>query len=187
MLTILLALVVTQAPSLAAPSLAAPAPNVVVERTTVDLLAFSDDGRQALALETTTAATTVRQTFLLIGSGGVGERLPFSFRTAGLLKDNIDAAECTRVGERLAAMAKDLRGITVTIGLCSRSDRKIVDVMSKPSPQVLSQKIGAFHAKVGFAGRTFLAPTGPLVVVIGPDALGNDRVGVTATDSLRGP
>lgn len=163
---------------LAAQGLTAPTPNVAVERTGVELLAFSDDGKTALALETTAGGLATQKTFLLLDASGVRERLALSLRLPGN-RDRVDEDTCRATAMRLSDLAIDLRGVTVAIGLCSHPERRVVDVMTRPLPQVLSKRVGALHALVGFAGRTFLPPTGPLVVVIGVDSVGNDRVGVT--------
>lgn len=182
-----LALVVTQlgTPPPAPPAAGAPTPpalTVAVERTSVDVVAFSDDGTFALARERTFAGHSFAVTFLLIGREGVTHRLPVSSRVRGILADALEREVCVQSAEYLASIAKDLRGVTVRIGLCSASARDVVDVMTRPRPAVLSKKIAAFHQQVGFAGRVFLPPTGPLVIVIGVDELGNDRIGVATRD-----
>lgn len=161
---------------------AAPTPNVAVELSRIELLAFSDDGATALAKETTSGGLTTTQTLLLLSKNGVDERLPVSRRVAGELHDLIDDEVCTATATRISDLAIDLRGVTVAIGMCSQPGRPIVDVMGKLKPQVVSKRIGKLHSRVGFAGRTFLPPTGPLVVVIGVDEDGNDRVGVTTQE-----
>jgi ABC-type amino acid transport substrate-binding protein len=163
---------------LAAQGLVAPSPTVAIERTGIDLLAFSDDGKSALALETTSGGLVTTKNFLLLDASGIRERLPLSQRMPGN-RDGVDDDVCRQTAKRLSDLAIDLRGVTVAIGLCSQPERRVVDVMTRPLPQVLSKRVGALHALVGFAGRTFLPPTGPLVVVIGVDGMGNDRVGVT--------
>ena len=177
----MLALVALVAVQLGAPP-QAPSPTVAIERSAIDVVAFSDDGTFALAEETSRVGPTTRSTLLLVDARGVFERLPVSWRVDGILKDGVDREVCTQTAERLAAMAKDLRGVTVRIGLCSSINRDVVDVMSQPRPAVLSKKTAAFHQQVGFAGRVFLAPSGPLVIVVGSDELGNDRIGVALRD-----
>ncbi|MDP2341425.1 MAG: hypothetical protein Q8O67_10725 [Deltaproteobacteria bacterium] len=162
-------------------SQAPPALTVVVEQKRIDVVAFSDDGTFALLVEDTTLGATIKTDFLLVGADGIPERLPVSSRVRGLLntQNDVDHEICQASAARLAAIAKDLRGVSVRIGLCAAINRDIVDVKGAPRPQVLSKKTAVFHQQVGFAGRVFLPPSGPLVVVIGTDELGNDRLGVT--------
>jgi hypothetical protein len=162
-----------------------PPVNVAVEHKRLDVVAFSDDGTFALVVENIFLGPTTKTTFLLVNAGGIFETLPVSLRVRGIMKDDVAHEVCQASAERLASLAKDLRGVTVRIGLCSAVNRDIVDVMQAPRPQVLSKKIAAFHQAVGFAGRVLLPPTGPLVVVIGVDELGNDRLAVTSLSSGR--
>ncbi len=175
----MLALVVLVVANLGLP---AARPNVALPHTRLDVVAFSDDGTFALLEETTRIGPTLQQTFLIVDQNGTSERLPVSLRFAGLGRDGVDHEVCTASAERLASMAKDLRGVSVRIGLCGSMRRDIVDVMGAPRPALLSKKTAAFHQQVGFAGRVFLAPTGPLVLVVGVDELGNDRLGTAVQD-----
>lgn len=147
--------------------------------TSVDVLAFSDDGTQALLQETTTAGATTKTTLLILDRKNEPVRLPISDRTQGIRKDRVSRDVCEASADRVSAVARDFRGISVVIGLCGSVDRDVVTALQQPKPRVLSQEIGAIHTKVGFAGRVFIAERGPLIVVVGEDFFGNARVGVT--------
>lgn len=148
----------------------------------IEVLAFSDDGTFALAEETNADGPMTTTTLLVVGAGGVTERLPVSMRIAGIGKDGVDPDTCAATADRLSSMAKDLRGVSVRVGLCSAPGRNIIDARGRPQPTASTAKTVLLHARVGLVGRVFVAPTGPLVVVVGPDALGNDRIATASQD-----
>ncbi|MDP2341423.1 MAG: hypothetical protein Q8O67_10715 [Deltaproteobacteria bacterium] len=157
-------------------------PAAAQEARSIDVLAFSDDGTFALAKETSYVGPMTTTTLLLVGPGGVNERLPVSVRVAGLAKDGVDREVCLKSADRLSSMAKDLRGVTVRTGACNSESRAIVDARGKPRSQSSSSKNLPLIAAAGFPGDVFVAPQGPLVIVIGRDALGSDRLGTTLID-----
>jgi hypothetical protein len=63
--------------------------------------------------------------------------------------------------------------------MCAHPDKPIVDALARVRPVTLSKETGAWHARVGFAGPTFVDEHGPLVVVVGRDGFGNDLLGTT--------
>lgn len=156
---------------------------------TLTLLAFADDGGRALLLERSGFGPFNEAVWIVDGSGVV-EVLPLGLRgpTRGagvaLRAGPKDRDTCRASAERLAAMAADFDQISVRVGACASTSSPVVTPMKTWAPVIPSADIGTIHQQVGFAGRTFVAtrtPTrdaGALVVVIGQDLFGNDRVGV---------
>lgn len=153
------------------------------------LLAFSDDGSRAMLLERSGFGPFSEAIWIVDGSGIV-EVLPLGLRgpTRGvgvaLRADKDDRDTCRASAERLADMAADFDQISVRVGACASISSPIVTPLKTWAPVVPSPEMGKLHEQVGFAGRTFVAtrtPTreaGRLVVVIGVDLFGNERVGV---------
>lgn len=178
------------------PLMLATAPAVAVDTAaqgelgrTLALLAFSDDGARALLLERSGFGPFNEAVWIVDGSGVV-EVLPLGLRgptrAAGvaLRAGPKDRDTCRSSAQRLAAMAADFDQISVRVGACASTSNPVVTPMKTWAPVLLSPEVGKVHEQVGFAGRTFVAtrtPTreaGALVVVIGQDLFGNDRVGV---------
>ena len=153
------------------------------------LLAFSDDGSRAMLLERSGFGPFSEAIWIVDGSGIV-EVLPLGLRgpTRGagvaLQAGAKDRDTCRASAERIADMAADFDQISVRVGACASTSSPIVTPMKAWAPVVPSPEMGKVHEQVGFAGRTFVAtrtPTreaGRLVVVIGVDLFGNERVGV---------
>jgi len=157
---------------------------------TLTLLAFSDDGARALILERSGFGPYAEAVWIVDGSGVV-EVLPLGLRgpTRGagvaLRAGPKDRDACRASAERLADMAADFDQVSVRVGACASTSSAVVTPLKTWAPLVPSADIGRLHEQVGFAGRTFVAPRAPtreagaLVVVLGQDLFGNDRVGVT--------
>jgi hypothetical protein len=153
------------------------------------LLAFADDGGRALLLERSGFGPFNEAVWIVDGSGVV-EVLPLGLRgpTRGagvaLRAGPKDRDLCRASAERLADLAADFDQISVRVGACASPSSPVVTPMKTWAPVVPSADIGRLHEQVGFAGRTFVATRAPsrdvgvLVVVIGQDLFGNDRVGV---------
>lgn len=154
-------------------------PVTIQVTNTVQMLAFADDGASALAMERNDTGTAVSETILIIGTGGVQERLPLSqrIRLGATAKDGISGDACRAVADRLQAMARDYRGVSVRGGLCSHPERPIVAVSGRPNPVPVSADVGLVHAAVGFAGPTFVSPRKVFAIVVGTDFNGNVRIG----------
>lgn len=154
-------------------------------------LAFADDGSSAMLLERSGNAI-VSEAIWIVDAKGVREVLslgpvPTSATMGVSISGTVGVNEdCRRSAEKLAAMARDYELISVKVGLCSQPNREVVASLKTRGPAVVSAAVGVLHRQVGFAGRTFIADrrgvgvdAGALVVVIGEDVFGNDRVGVT--------
>jgi hypothetical protein len=153
------------------------------------LLAFADDGGRALLLERS-GFGPFNEAVWIVDASGVVEVLPLGLRgpTRGagvaLRAGPKDRETCRASAERLAAMAADFDQVSVRVGACASTSSPVVTPMKTWPAAIPSADIGKVHAQVGFAGRTFVATrtptrdTGALVVVIGQDLFGNDRVGV---------
>jgi hypothetical protein len=158
-------------------------PTVPLERR-LRVVAFADDGRRALVVERT-GVGVVADAVLVVDADGVVLRLPFGQRIADGLRGRArlhsasDLEQCTRSAEALAAVIRDFQLASVRIGMCAHPDKPILDVLHLAKPTTLSADVGRWQSRVGFAGPTFIDRHGPLVVVIGRDALGNDRLGTT--------
>jgi len=141
----------------------------------IAFLAFTDDGARALLRETTTRFSvrtqhTITDTLVIVGAD---EKSELSLGGRG-----DDGAVCRESAEALVAMARDFELISVKVGMCAAATRPIVTLLKAPQQAPLSQALGDAHRRVGFAGRTFVSRTG-LIVVVGSDAFGLDRVGAT--------
>lgn len=153
------------------------------------VLAFADDGGRALLLERSGFGPFSEAVWIVDGSGVV-EVLPLGLRgpTRGagvaLRAGPKDRDLCRASAERLADMAADFDQISVRVGACASTSSPVVTPMKTWAPVVTSTDIGRIHQQVGFAGRTFVATRTPdreagvLIIVIGQDLFGNDRVGV---------
>lgn len=157
------------------------------------LLAFSDDGSRALLLERAGWGPW-NEAVWIVDKDGVVEVLPLGTRgpTArpgvAIRAGRDDRDLCRASAERLSDMAADFDQISVRVGSCGMTSAPVVTPMRNQAPLIPSSDLGIIHRRLGFAGRTFIAPrgptrdTGPLVVVIGVDLFGNDRVGATVKE-----
>jgi len=162
-------------------------------------LAFADDGSSAMLLERS-GTVIITEAVWIVDAKGVREVLslgpvPTRATMGGSMSGTISGTisgtvgvndDCRRSAEKLAAMARDYELISVKVGLCAQPNREVVASLKTRGPAVVSAAVGRLHQQVGFAGRTFIADrrgvgvdAGALVVVIGEDIFGNDRVGVT--------
>ena len=171
-----------------ATSTAADAVGAIDRRLT--FLAFADDGSSALLLERS-GTVILSEAVWIVDANGVREVLslgtvPTRATMVGVLSGPSTGDDCRRSAEKLVAMARDYELISVKVGLCSQPNREVVTSLKTRGPALVSAAVGVLHRQVGFAGRTFIADrrgvgvdAGALVVVIGSDVFGNDRVGVT--------
>ncbi len=158
------------------------APGAPIERR-LRVAAFSDDGRRALVVERV-GVGVIAEAVLVVDAEGVVLRLPLGRRVtdglrgrARLHDDDVDV--CTRSALVLAAAARDFQLASVRIGMCAHPDKPVLAALHEPRPSTLSAEVGRWHSRVGFAGPTWTDRHGPLVIVVGRDALGNDRLGTT--------
>jgi hypothetical protein len=151
----------------------------------LSLLAFADDGSSALIFERS-GTVMVSEAVWIVDPTGVVEVLPLGTGAPMTVVPTLEQDICRRSAERLAAIARDYELISVRVGMCSHRSRPVVTSLKTRAPLTMSSDVGKLHQLVGFAGRTFMADRRPagvgaaaLVVVIGSDVFGNDRVGVT--------
>ncbi len=146
------------------------------------LLAFADDGDSALVFERSGGAIVTEAVWVVDDRGGGGV-LPRGSPSQGANK-NRDTRPVEAPAHPRAAMSRDYDLISVRVGMCAHPSRRVVTSLKTQAPVVVSAEIGKLHHKLGFPGRTFIGARarsgkGNLVVVIGEDIFGNDRVGVT--------
>jgi hypothetical protein len=159
---------------------------MIVGQQVMVVLGFNEAGTQALVEARETAAGKVfARRYLLIDETGVLEELPISHRPLPLTisnRDHIEKDICIQNAMRLQELARDIRMVTVQVGLCGTPSRMVARSRDNLSAVPLSAKLNELHAKVGFTGLTYLPRRGPLALVVGTDVFGNDRLGVTTRE-----
>jgi hypothetical protein len=189
-LTLTLVLLVPATAMATTPPNAAAKPSIATDagadlNRRLSLLAFADDGSSALIFERS-GTVMVSESVWIVDASGVVEVLPLGTGAPMAVVPTRELDVCRRSAQRLAAIARDYDLISVRVGMCSHPGRPVVTSLKTQAPLTTSADVGKLHQAVGFAGRTFMAERRPagvgaaaLVVVIGSDVFGNDRVGVT--------